>query len=88
MNITDYQFMQSLHVTKLMHKLPNYTMENYGSFREQIQLIDENYPYSMLTWLIILITVLRILMIGAQTSIFFYCKYKSTPNHSKVSYRF
>ena len=43
MNITDYQFMPSLCVTKLIseqlvqltHKLPNYTMVNYNSWRNK-----------------------------------------------------
>ena len=55
MNITDYHFLQSLNIAKLTlkqlvwlkYKLPNYTMVNYDSLREQIQKIAENYPYSM-----------------------------------------
>ena len=38
----------------------------------------------MLTWIIIPITVLGTLMIGAGNAIFFYCKYKNTPNPSKA----
>ena len=48
-----------------MHKLLIYTMVNYDSLREHIQQIDENYPYSMATWHIILITVLGTLITGA-----------------------
>ena len=66
MNITDYQFMQSLNMTRLTpyqfeqlaHRLLHYTIANYDSARQHIQQIDENYPYSMPTWLIILITIL------------------------------
>ena len=72
MNIPDYQFIQSLNVTKLtpeqleqlVHKSPNYNIVNYDSLREQIWQIDENYPYSMPTWLISLTTVLGALIIG------------------------
>ena len=93
MNITDHQFMQSLNVTKLTpeqlgwlaYKLPNYTMVDYDSLREQIQQIDEKYPYSKPTWLIILMTVLGTRMVGARSTIFFYFKYNNTPNHSKTS---
>ena len=84
--------MQSLNVTKLTieqleqltHRLPNYTIVNYDSLRKQSQQIDENYPYSMPTRLIILITVLGILMIGMTITITFYCKYKNKPNHFKT----
>ena len=92
MNITDYQFMQHLNVTKLTPKhlgqliymLPNCTMVNYDSLREQIQQINEKYPYSMPTSLILLITELGIPMIGTRITIFFYCKYKNTSNCSKT----
>ena len=75
--------MQSLNATKqtleqleqLAHKLLNYTMVNYYSLREQMQHTDENYLYSMPTWLLILITVLGTLMIVAGITIFLYCKY-------------
>ena len=58
--------MQVLNISKqtleqleqLMHKLPNYTMVNYDSFREQVPQIDENYPYCIPTWFMILITLL------------------------------
>ena len=48
--------MQSQNVTKLTseqwdwleQKLPKYTKVIYDSLREEIQKIDENYPYSML----------------------------------------
>ena len=33
-------------------------MINYDLLKEQIQQIDENYPYEIPTWLISLITVL------------------------------
>ena len=44
MNITGYQFMQPLKVTKctseqLVHKLPNYNMVNYESQKEIIQKV-------------------------------------------------
>ena len=79
MNITDYQFIQSLNVTKLTleqlgqlaHKLPNYTMVNYDSFREHLQQLDGNYPYSMPTPFLILITILGTLMIGARMTFSF-----------------
>ena len=96
MHITDYQFIQSLNVTpltpeqlkQLAHTLPNYTMVNYDSLREQIQQIDENYLYSMPTWLIILTTVLGILIIGTGITVFLYCKYKHTSNCSKSPFIF
>ena len=68
-----------------MYKLPNYTMVNYASLGEQIQQIDDDYPYSTSTWLIALITVLGTLMTGVTITIPFYRKYKNTPNHSKTS---
>ena len=38
---------------KLLHKLPNYIMMNQYSLKEHIQQNDENAPFSMSTWLII-----------------------------------
>ena len=84
MNITDYQLMQSLnaaHLTpaqpkKLSHKLPNYSMVNYDSLKEQIQQIDENYPFAMLTWLKILIMVLSTVMTAGGIAAYCYCKYR------------
>ena len=80
MNITDYQFMQSLNVTKftmkqlgqLTHKLCNYTMVNYDSSREYISQINENYPYSMPIWIMILITGLGTLIKGVRISSLLY----------------
>ena len=68
MNIMDYQWLQSLNITqltseqlkKMSHKLPNYNMVN--SLKEYIKQIDGNYPYSMPTWLMILITALGTLI--------------------------
>ena len=59
-NITDYQFMQSINVTELApeqlewltYELPNYTVVNSDSLREQIQQINKDYLYFMPTWLI------------------------------------
>ena len=75
--------MQSLNITKLTseqwewlsHKLPKYTTVNCDSLRRHIQQIDENYPYSMPTWLIILITALGTLMLSAGITIFLHCKH-------------
>ena len=60
-------------------------MVNYDSLMEQIQQIIENYPYSMSTWLIILITVLDTLMIGTGITVFLCCKYKGTSDQFKAS---
>ena len=83
--------MQSLNVTELTpeqleqlaHKLPKYTMVNYDSLRKEIQIMYENCPYSMLTWLIILMKVLGTLMADVWVTTF-YCKYNHTLNHSKT----
>ena len=76
----DHQFMQSLNVTCLTlaqtHKLPNYSMINYDLLKEQIQQIDVNYPFSMPTWLKILITVLGTFMAVIGIAIYCYCKYQ------------
>ena len=92
MNITDYWFMQSLNVAKLTpeqlellaHKLPIYTMVIHDFLREQIQQIDENYPYPMPTGLIILISVLGNYMRGAKLQFSFISKTKNALNHSKT----
>ena len=63
-------------------------MVNYDSLREHIKQIDEIYSYSMPIWLIILITVLGTLMIGARVTVFCYCKYRNTLNNSKTSSKF
>ena len=84
MNITDYQVMQSLNVTPLtsvhlekpFHKLPSSSMVIYSSSKEQIQQIDENYPFTIPTWLIILITVLGTLMNATCTAAYCYYKYR------------
>ena len=86
--------MQPLNVTKLtpeqfeqpMHKLPNYTMVDYDSLKEQIQKINENYPFSMPAW--IPITVLSTFLIIIGIVIFLYCKYRCTSNKSKTSSKF
>ena len=78
MNIMGYQFMQSLSVTRLTpekiqwlaHKLPNYAMVINDSLREHIQQINENYSYSMSTWLIFIIEVLGTLIITVGITIF------------------
>ena len=90
MNSTDYQFMQSLNLTRftleqleqLTHKLPNYVVVNYDLLGKHIRQIDKNYPYTMPIWLLILITVLVTLMIAARVTVFFYCKCKNAPTHS------
>ena len=58
-----------------LHKLPNYTLINCVSWKEQIQQIDENYPNSMPTQLIIHITVLSIPITFIDVMIFFYYKF-------------
>ena len=85
--------MQCVNVTKLTleqlkrlwHLLPNYTVINCNSLREQFQQIDENYPDSMPTQLIILIMVLVILIRIIGIVIFIYCKYRCISNQSKTS---
>ena len=72
-------FWNNLNDEWLEHYLCNYTMVNYDSLREQIQQIDEKYPYSMPTWLIILITVLGTLIIGTVITGFLCCKLKHKP---------
>ena len=69
---------------KLSHKLPNFTMLGYDSFKEHIQLIDAYYPYSMSIWLIILITVLGTLIHTIGSGIYYYRKYKLPLNKSRV----
>ena len=86
MNVNDYSFMQSLNVAKqtpeqlewLTHKLPNYTMVNYGPLREQIPHIDENYPFSMPCQLIfaLMIPEILIIVLGFQ---FFYISSTNMP---------
>ena len=81
-----YQFMQSLHIIKLIseqldqlaNKLTDYTMVNYEYLREHIRQIDENYPDCMMTWLLILTTELWNLMMGTRISILLYWKQKCT----------
>ena len=92
-NITTNKFKQSLNVTELLqeqfkwllYKLPNYTMVNYYSLKEQIQQIDDNHPYNMPNWLIIFITVLGTLITITCIVIFLYCKYRCVSNESKTS---
>ena len=91
MKITENQLMQYLNVTTMLtpkqleqlpHKLLNYTMVNYDSLRAHLRQIDENYPYTIPILLLILITVLGTLMIGARIIVFFYCKCKNAATHS------
>ena len=88
MNITDHQFMQSLNVTKLtpeqlVHGLPNYTMVNHDSLREQT---CKNSPYSMPTWFIITVLATLISIIGIMILLHF--KSKCTSNQSSPSAMF
>ena len=84
--------MKSLNVNKLSpeqlewlaHKLSNYALVNYDSLMEKILQIDKNYPYSMPTWLIILITVLGSFIITVGIGTFLYGKYKCSSNQSKT----
>ena len=46
----------------MSHTLPNSGMVNYDFLKEQIWQIDKNCPFSMPTWLIILIMVPHTLM--------------------------
>ena len=46
--------------------------------------MNENYPYSMPTWLIILITALGTIIIGTGIRFFLCCKYKHASNHSEA----
>ena len=48
---------------KSSHKLPNYSMVNYDLLYKQIRQIDENYSFSITSWLIILILVLGTVVI-------------------------
>ena len=70
--------MQSLNVTKLTPEQLGW-LGKIWLFKRNKWHIDENYPYSMPTWLIILITVLGTLIIGAGILIFPYCKHKNAP---------
>ena len=57
------KFLNVTHLTpEQLKKLSHYRMLNYDSLQERIQKLDENYPYYMPTWLIILITVLSTLI--------------------------
>ena len=58
---------------------------HYDSLREQIQQTDEKYTCTIPKWLIILMTILEALIIGTGITVFLYCKYKHTPNYSKIS---
>ena len=86
--------MQSLNVTKvtLEHfewlelKLPNYTMVNYNSLREQIQQINKSCPYSHLAYNFNHST--RNPHNRCGDSSFLYCKYKHNSNYSKTSSMF
>ena len=66
--------MQSLNGTSWFSKNWSYLhpkyMVNYNSIRKQIQHINKNYPYTMATWHIILITTIGALMIGGRVTIF------------------
>ena len=90
MNITYFQFMQFLNVTKptpeqikhLTRKLPNYTIINYDSLKEQMQQINENYPYSMLIWFKIFVMMLDTLIAIIGIVTFLHCNHQHTPNKS------
>ena len=92
MDIMDYKSMQSLNTTRLTLeqleqitcKSPNYTMVNYDSIGEYRRQIDENYANTMPIFLMIIITVLGLLMIGARIIAFCYCKHKNIPTCSKT----
>ena len=83
MNITNYCLMQSLHITcpipdqlEKLNKLPNYSMVNCDSLEEHMQQIDENYPFAVPTWLIILVTVLGTPVIATCFVAYCFCKYR------------
>ena len=92
MKIMAYQLMWFLNVTnlqlaqieKLSNKFPNYHMVDYDPLKEQIQQIDENYLFSMPTWLIVLITVLGTLLTTLSIATYWYCKYIRTKNKPKA----
>ena len=71
---------------QLIQKQPYETVVYYDSLREQTLQIDKNYPYSMLILFMILIRALRPLVIGTRTTVFFNCKCKNVPIHSKTSF--
>ena len=96
MNITDFQLMQSFNVTyatqvqleKLWNKLPNYSTVNYDSLKQQIQKIDDNYPFTISTWPIMLMTVLGTPMTATCITAYCYCKYISYLIISNITNKF
>ena len=63
-------------------------MVNNDSLREQIQQYDENYPYSMPSGLIILITVLGTFIAITVIATLLYCQYWHTVHKSQGSSAF
>ena len=84
MNLTDYCFMQSLNVTKLTpeqlewlaHQLLNYTMVNWNSLSQQIQQVNENYPWPYAYLVNHSNYGMATLVVGIGIMIFLYCKYR------------
>ena len=74
----------SAQLNKLSHKLPNYSMVNYDLLKDIIQQFDENYPFSMSTWLTGLIRVLGSLLATTSTFIYCYFKHRRTKNMPKT----
>ena len=46
--------------------------------------MNENYPFDMPTWLIIIITMLSILMAATGIAVYCYCKYRYSTKKPKI----
>ena len=72
----------SPHISSAWENVTNYSMVNYDLLKEQMQQNDENYPFALSIWLIILIVVVDTLMTATCIAAYWYYKYRKTQNKS------